>query len=122
MFDKCYNHFWSFFKKFQLNTSGSVDTLKKMIAQINFNESVKHTLSKRKFEKKNEDRLLFWAVLSQKNSLKDLVKNGTLSRSGYYKIMSSFKKAGLKDYNPKLVATKPALGYQDYKYFFGSFH
>lgn len=124
LFGECYNFFWMWFKKFQLTTIGSNDTIQKKIAELNRIHAMQSlTAGKKKRKPKyNENRLLEHIQYSQLFSLKSKIGNGTMSRSQYYAVMKLFKRIGLSDHNPNLAVRKPSTDYQEYKRLHRSWH
>jgi hypothetical protein len=122
LFNYLYEFFWKMVKKYQVKGSVSQVLFEEKIQQLNKIVDIKNMLRTKKLAKKNETRLLYYAMLSQKQSLKDLVEKKMLSRSAYFRIKKDMAQVGLSDYNPDLRTVTPNLDYQEYKAIFGSFH
>jgi len=124
LFNKLYDEFWNNIKSVQIKTSSnvSVPILKKRIDEYNAQENCKIALSTcRKPKFKNTGRLLFYFEISQRISLKIYMRKGMISQRQYERIIKVFKRLGLADYNPVVNLATPAVGYADYKYYFGHY-
>jgi hypothetical protein len=122
LFNYLYEFFWKYVKKYQVKGSVSAVLFEEKIQQLNKIVDIKNMLRTNKLPKKNLTRLLYYAMLSRKTPLSELVTKKLLSRSSYFRIKKDLGQVGLSDYNPDVRTVTPNLDYQEYKSIFGSFH
>lgn len=126
IFLELFKTFWKRVNEFQIKTVGNLDYIKLLIKKKNEELKMRKKLAGKLEAKKisliNEKTLLSHIIYSQKKSLKTKIKEGLISKAGYYKILNQLNLIGLKDFNPVINTAKPSISYMDYKYLFGRYH
>jgi len=121
LFQKMFDFFWCWVKKFELTTCKDLDPVREAISKLNKNIAIRNQFKKKKEAEINEEKLLLYVSLSQQKPLKCYVPT-MLKRAQYYNVLKRLKAIGLKDFNPDFSVAKPGFGYMDYKHNFSSYH
>lgn len=122
LFRYLYAHFWNYCKKFQLTNTSTMEDIQRKIEKYQKGQRERNYFRTKKENIANENRLMFYAMLSNNLSLKEYMRKGFISKRTYYRVMKVFKELGLEDYNPTFKTVLPSLDFQDYKYYFGQYY
>lgn len=124
LWDGLYRMFWAYTKKFQIRNSISSSELEKRIFMIQDTIDARNMLRKKGEKERGRNLRIIkqYALLSQEQPLSEMLRLGLISRAKYFRLLKDLRKVGLDDFNPDIATIKVGLDYQEYKYYFGSFH
>ncbi len=123
LFGLCFDFFWNYVNKFQLEPKKSIKEIQENIDQMNADVELKNKFNRKQDQTKEKSRLTMLALLAQEYPMETLRTMQIIPQSTYYRYMKELKQIGVITENRMPVSVpKPSLDYLDYKYYFGRYH